>query len=194
VTAAPLGDRLAPGMRLQRIPGEKTEHPTPVRHWCPDTDRPDHLWWGYHCRLDKHMQSTYGLTCDDYHRLLEVQGGRCAICGGAKLRTRRLVVEHSHLTGEVRGLAHFTCNRILRALVWWIDRITRYLLDPPGRQLGLVVPPGKRRRLESKYQAKAAKAGEPRTRKQAKPQPSKSSNGRSPGHERLRAMTKQGGN
>jgi hypothetical protein len=122
------------------------------------------------------------MTCDDYHRLLERQGGRCAICGGLPLRSRRLVVEHSHLTGEVRGLAHFLCNRILRVLVWWIDRITRYLLDPPGRELGLMVPKAKRDRLETKYQAKLAKGRAKPTR----PDPPSTL-------DKLRTMTKQGG-
>lgn len=189
MTSLPLGDGFA-GTRLQRVSGDRAElrllHPPPTRDLCPDTDRPDHLWWGYHCRLDKHVQTTYGLTCDDWWRLYHRQGGRCAICSGRPLRTRRLVVEHSHLTGEVRGLTHFLCNRVLRLLVWWVGRITVYLLEPPGRELGLVVPKGKRDRLEAKYQAKLAK--------ERKAQPKAATNGSAVTYQdKLRAMTKQGG-
>jgi hypothetical protein len=50
----------------------------------------------------------YGLTIEDYGRLLELQGGVCAICGvnGGK----RLAVDHCHDTGNVRGLLCFDCN------------------------------------------------------------------------------------
>jgi hypothetical protein len=55
-------------------------------------------------------RSRLGLTLDDYNRLLEAQGGVCAICGG-KPKTRRLHVDHDHKSGTVRGLLCFTCNR-----------------------------------------------------------------------------------
>jgi hypothetical protein len=58
-----------------------------------------------------------GLTVTDYERLLEEQGGRCAICGcpeghrscyGKKCK---LAVDHEHQTGQVRGLLCNNCNR-----------------------------------------------------------------------------------
>lgn len=51
----------------------------------------------------------YGLTPDDYQRLLDSQAGGCAICGGMDER-RRLNVDHDHATGEVRGLLCSGCN------------------------------------------------------------------------------------
>jgi hypothetical protein len=55
----------------------------------------------------------YGLTILDYERLLESQGGGCAICGrkntGSK-RKRYLAVDHCHETGLVRGLLCSQCN------------------------------------------------------------------------------------
>lgn len=142
---------------------------------CPgDPERPAWLWEGHHCRLDKRLWSTYGFGCAAYYRLLERQGGVCAVCGGLPRRWR-LVVEHDHDTGELRGLTHFTCNRLLPLLptllrlVW---QLSRYLADPPGRDLGLVVPAAKLRKLEARDAAKRRRAQARRVaREQAKAGP-----------------------
>lgn len=55
----------------------------------------------------------YGLTMDDYERMNEEQGGRCAICGGTRVRSDsdgKLVVDHDHATGAVRALLCSPCN------------------------------------------------------------------------------------
>lgn len=54
----------------------------------------------------------YGLTLADYDRMLTEQGGACLVCGsdqpgGGHLR---LVVDHCHVTGRVRGLLCNPCN------------------------------------------------------------------------------------
>lgn len=48
----------------------------------------------------------YGLTLDQYQLMLERQNFVCAICSNAT----KLVIDHSHLTGEVRGLLCHACN------------------------------------------------------------------------------------
>lgn len=58
----------------------------------------------------------YGLTPEDYDRLLAAQDGRCAICGKEPGATsgvdrNRLVIDHSHATGKVRALLCDFCNR-----------------------------------------------------------------------------------
>jgi Recombination endonuclease VII len=161
--------------------------PGPTPAGCPgDPERPAWLWEGHHCRLDKRLWATYGIGCADYYRLLALQRGRCGVCGGPPRRWR-LVVEHEHSTGEVRGLTHFTCNRLLVLLpaLWRLTwQLCRYLADPPGRALGLVVPLKQRRRLEAKDRAKRERA-----RKRAKARPPEPPSGVA----RLRAMTNQGG-
>ncbi|GAA2209316.1 hypothetical protein GCM10009850_047740 [Nonomuraea monospora] len=56
---------------------------------------------------------TYGLMPTDYLYLLQQQGGVCAICGqdehGSESMSR-LVVDHCHKTGKVRGLLCRKCN------------------------------------------------------------------------------------
>lgn len=61
----------------------------------------------------------YGLTVDEYERMDEAQGGRCAICGGNSARSDgdgRLVVDHAHETGAVRDLLCNLCNTGLGAM------------------------------------------------------------------------------
>jgi len=133
---------------------EKATHPTPARLLCPNTDRPGWLLSGKHCTLDHAMRATYGLTCDDYHRLLAHQGGVCAVCGEPP-GAWRLVVDHDHDPPyEVRGLAHHRCQR------WITVAVVRYLAAPPGRALGVRVPERKARRLEARAVAKRRRIAE----------------------------------
>jgi hypothetical protein len=68
---------------------------------------------------DQHLRRTYGITLAEYDAIHETQHGRCAICqrpetqvggrlGNAPLR---LVVDHDHATGAVRGLLCSSCNQ-----------------------------------------------------------------------------------
>jgi hypothetical protein len=94
------------------------------------------------------LRQRYGIICDQWNLLLIVQRGRCAVCGGIERKGRRFVVDHDHDLGVVTGLVHFGCNRPIT------QRVRRYLADPPGRQLGLVVPAAKLRAIEAKDRAK----------------------------------------
>lgn len=53
-----------------------------------------------------HLMRRYGIGADDFDRLVEEQGGVCAICG----RPDPEHVDHSHTTGAVRGILCFNCN------------------------------------------------------------------------------------
>jgi len=59
-----------------------------------------------------HYMSRYGITVDDYDRMLEEQGGCCAICNTdtPSGRRGRFSIDHNHETGEVRGLLCQKCN------------------------------------------------------------------------------------
>lgn len=63
----------------------------------------------------KHLlKKLYGLTLEDYDRMLEEQHGKCAICKtekvGGKHKTNTMIVDHDHKTGKVRGLLCNYCN------------------------------------------------------------------------------------
>lgn len=64
--------------------------------------------------LATHLRQ-YGITLDEYNRMLIDQGGCCAICGAREGRSKaggvRLHVDHDHATGKARGLLCGTCNR-----------------------------------------------------------------------------------
>lgn len=80
----------------------------------------------------------YGLSPGDYERLYDAQGGRCALCRWATGATRRLSVDHDHLTGEVRGLLCRPCNDLLgriRDEMAYFLRGIEYLSVPPARSV-----------------------------------------------------------
>lgn len=56
------------------------------------------------------LKKKFGMTLDDYHEMLESQGG-CAICGTKSPKPQRYFdVDHDHITGDVRGLLCRQCN------------------------------------------------------------------------------------
>ena len=65
---------------------------------------------------ERKLLNRFGLTAEDYERVLTEQGHVCAICGEIERvvdrrgKIRHLSVDHDHETGEVRGLLCFTCN------------------------------------------------------------------------------------
>ena len=59
------------------------------------------------------LRRKYGLSRHDYETLVVGQRACCAICD---LRVARLVVDHDHRTGHVRGLLCASCNIALGQL------------------------------------------------------------------------------
>lgn len=73
------------------------------------------------------LATRYSLTIEDFTRLLESQGGCCAVCGR---KGGRQVVDHDHDTGEVRGILCVRCNVAIGSLgdsVEGLMRAVRYL-------------------------------------------------------------------
>jgi hypothetical protein len=63
-----------------------------------------------------YLKYRFGITADEYDRLLDSQGSACAICGRACESGRRLAVDHDHQTGSIRGLLCRKCNCALGLL------------------------------------------------------------------------------
>ena len=66
-----------------------------------------------------HLKKQYGITIDDYNRMLSQQNNCCAVCGRADLsdsRGFRPHVDHCHRTGRVRGILCGPCNKGLGQL------------------------------------------------------------------------------
>jgi len=54
----------------------------------------------------------YGITPEDYDRMLAEQNALCAICRrplGPRLQT----IDHCHVSGKVRGIVHASCNLMI---------------------------------------------------------------------------------
>lgn len=69
-----------------------------------------------------------------YRDLVAIQGAElCAICGDPPITGKRLMVDHDHVTDEVRGLLCGRCNRMLGQSGDAIDRLRQgieYLSRP----------------------------------------------------------------
>lgn len=68
-------------------------------------------------RLNTCMKWKFGITIEDYKRMSQEQNGVCAICGKPETILdprrgilKRLVIDHDHDTGKIRGLLCHNCN------------------------------------------------------------------------------------
>ena len=59
----------------------------------------------------------YGLTEEKYHKLLKSQKNKCAVCFEPEKPDKKLHIDHSHVTGRVRGLLCARCNKALGLLL-----------------------------------------------------------------------------
>ena len=67
----------------------------------------------------QNLRDKFGMTPNEYEAMLDLQGGRCAICQTDKPGGRNadyFNVDHDHLTGEVRGLLCAKCNMAIGGL------------------------------------------------------------------------------
>lgn len=67
----------------------------------------------YEIERKSKLKKAYGVSVEDYDRMLKEQGGGCAICSATVPgeRTKYFTVDHCHATGKVRGLLCVKCNR-----------------------------------------------------------------------------------
>ena len=64
-------------------------------------------------RMREFNYRKFGITLDDYNRILKSQNNRCAICNGTetgRIASKYFAVDHCHTTGKVRGLLCNHCN------------------------------------------------------------------------------------
>jgi hypothetical protein len=81
------------------------------------------------------LRKRYGLSPEDYERMLKDQGGVCAICKKKCQKGIRLAVDHDHKTNVIRGLLcskHNTALGLcsdspaeLRACADYLERATK---------------------------------------------------------------------
>ena len=71
----------------------------------------------------------YGLTPEDYERMVRDQNGRCTICNYEN-DGKKLVVDHCHKTGKVRALLCDDCNQGLGRFFDrpdWLEKAAAYV-------------------------------------------------------------------
>jgi hypothetical protein len=81
-----------------------------------------------------HLRRNFGLSIDEYERLLEQQGGGCAICQSPPTPGISLHVDHDHGSGEIRGLLCFRCNNgigLFRENPDLLQDAARYVVTDP---------------------------------------------------------------
>lgn len=86
-----------------------------------------------HSERDRQYQKMYGISVDDYNRMLEEQGGVCKICGTDKPNTagkKYFAIDHCHSTGVVRGLLCNVCNVAVGFVEKHYRRVAVYLEAP----------------------------------------------------------------
>lgn len=93
----------------------------PLCSWCKSCRRlKSNLW---HDRRKRHcherdrknwMKHKYGITIDQYDRMLRRQKGRCRVCKESFAKTgRKPHIDHDHATEKIRGLLCHLCNHML---------------------------------------------------------------------------------
>lgn len=97
--------------REERLAGHRTARAAdPEKYRARDKAR----WAAYSPtkRWLKNLKAFYGLTREDYDSMLIAQAGKCGLCW-LPLGPKDGVVDHDHVTGEVRSLLHIKCNGLL---------------------------------------------------------------------------------
>ena len=93
-----------------------------------------HNWSGLD-RWDAIIRREYGITLEEYYKLIEFQGGGCYICGRKQEPDgRKLSIDHDHSNGKVRGVLCYACNKALGLFYDKPERLRKaaeYLENPP---------------------------------------------------------------
>ena len=90
---------------------------------------------------ERRLLAVYGISLQQYNRLLQEQDFRCAVClREASSFTTNLCVDHDHKTGEIRGLLCNYCNRrligrhrdsvLLSRMAAYVERHTGWFVPP----------------------------------------------------------------
>lgn len=88
---------------------------------CANERRKRYVRDNPHRIKEQDLRRKFGISLSKYQEMLDRQGGVCAICGKAEThanqyRVLALAVDHSHITGDVRGLLCHACNTAIGLL------------------------------------------------------------------------------
>ncbi len=102
-----------------------------------------------------HVLKTYGITLEEYDKILEVQGGVCALCKRPPPSGQHLHIDHQHeqgKSGRLNGLLDMRCNKFIKGnlTVAQVEALYEYMMNPPavvalGREVWSEGPPKRKR-------------------------------------------------
>ena len=76
----------------------------------------------------KQLQKDYGISLEQYDKMLIEQNNKCAICKSEQCTTgKSFSVDHNHITGKVRGLLCRRCNMGLGHFEGNMEAVTNML-------------------------------------------------------------------
>ena len=78
------------------------------------------------------LKKLYNISDTEYLKILELQGGVCAICKRPPESGKHLCVDHCHKTGKLRGLLCTKCNRNLFQFEEYFEATVEYLKIDAG--------------------------------------------------------------
>lgn len=119
--------------RRNTINRKSNERYEVVRARCKDCTNRDMRSWRYQKGIfnqedykkylkRRNLFNVYGISMNDYDKLLAEQEGMCAACSGPPTGRGVLHLDHDHETGQIRGLLCHHCNA---ALGMALDRVER---------------------------------------------------------------------
>lgn len=78
------------------------------------------------------MKAKYNITPEQFMEMYDRQGGMCPICGKklnlniTKAHRLRVVIDHNHESGKVRGLLHSVCNAYISIMEKYSGNVAAY--------------------------------------------------------------------
>ena len=100
--------------------GRKNDKPDARHYVCKDCTK-TRVKANHHAdpmkQRRQHLRRTYDISLEEYEQMLELQGGKCALCPktspGGRHAQQHWCVDHDHVTGKVRELLCNDCNMVL---------------------------------------------------------------------------------
>lgn len=89
----------------------------------------------------RRIKKKYGITKEEWERIYQEQDGRCYLCQRTekqikKSKSKYMVVDHNHKTGDIRGILCSFCNRtvltVIRENADFAIRLSTYLTRKPN--------------------------------------------------------------
>ncbi len=91
------------------------------------------------------LKRVFGITVEQYEELLDKQNRCCAICGRNESEfTKRMAVDHDHVSGRIRGLLCTACNyrlvarhrdgNLLRRIADYVEQGTDWYVPPKKKK------------------------------------------------------------